>query len=213
MLGHKNSFFSFEQASCLWRSLKIRSVENWPAVRKICKPKQISAIHSFHPSKEKEKALDPDQRISIAFFLLCLYHPYVDICLTSSFNSKWGTWHFHRLIELFEYLMLTSRKVFRSIRVFAEQGLLNNTLVEPWKLTLHWMTPWKNSYLSSFWLILGKNIEIFSTAIRTTACSHSMKSSLEFRFWRWSVIRKWTLTWHPMIAAPYLTNGPRRGLE
>ena len=103
-------------------------------------------------------------------------------------------WHIHQCNALLDYEMLTSRKVFRSIRVFAEQGLLNNALVEPWKLTLHWMTPWKNSYLSSFWLILGKNIEIFSTAISTTACSHPQKNSLEFRFWRTSISQ-----WNPLL--------------
>ena len=30
----------------------------------------------------------------------------------------------------------------------------------------------KNHHLSSFWLILGKNIEIFSTAIKMTACEN-----------------------------------------
>ena len=91
-------------------------------------------------------------------------------------------WHIHQCNDLLDYEMLTSRKVFRSIRVFAEQCLLNNALVEPWKLRLHWMPPCKKRYLSSFWLIRGKNIEIFSTAIKTTACSHPIKNSLEFRF-------------------------------
>ena len=49
------------------------------------------------------------------------------------------------------------------------------------------MPSWKKSYLSSFWLILGKNIEIFSTAIKTTACNHPIENNLKFRFWRRSM--------------------------